>query len=413
MTSLLESQLGRLEELAAQKADELDGIAYDRYFPVYEVAIHFFAKKPVLLYGGMAINDLLPAKLRFYPPKQLPDLDVFAKDGQAMAEALVKAYRRKGYPSADTKPALHPGTWKVFVEGLQVADVTTLSPAAFRRLREGSIVGTLGIRLANPRFLCMTLHQMLSQPMDAHRWTKAYQRLVAFYHTYPPEKCYPKLEAADASATHAASTAAMQAVMAWLKGRPYVLFGAHAFVLMAKKAEKVAKQFGAPYYLPAHGTAIDLLVEEGQLEEAARSLVEHLRKMKGGDLGIGTVAVSKVHAADDFVPAHVFIRVGGRSFVGLYETQSCMGYSEHNGLRIAGIHTMIRMFLARSFSSHRHHHLEDSECIAHLLGWILLAHVPSRKRLLQPFLLSCYGQQPGLITMRREFHARSKKPSGK
>lgn len=402
-TSLLEGQLSRIEELAEKKAGEMDADAFHRYYPVYEIAIHFLRRKPVLLYGGTAINELLPKRLKFYPAQQLPDMDVFALDPVSMAKALVAEYHRKGVSTAVFKPALHPDTWKVFAEGLQVADITGITPAGYRRLREGSVVGPLGVRIANPRFLCLTMHQMLSQPMDAHRWTKTYKRLAAFYHVFPPAKCFPRMERAPAP------TEILPHVLTWLKSRPHVLVGAQAYLLLAMHAHLIADTYkpargestgflGTPGLMPKRGTLLDVLVDEAPAA-VAKELVAAL-VAQGMDAA--TLRVSRRYKADDFVAEHVLVLLRGRPVVGIYTAPSCMSYIETKGLRVATIHTLLRTYLSWTFSSHRHLHLEDNECISNMLGWVLLSHVPSRKKLLQPFVLECYGDQAGLITMRRE-----------
>ena len=73
MTILLDQQLKKIKSMAEKKALELEELQYEKYNVYFKSAIKFLKKEKVLMYGGSAINDLMPAKYKFYSERSLPD----------------------------------------------------------------------------------------------------------------------------------------------------------------------------------------------------------------------------------------------------------------------------------------------------------------------------------------------------
>lgn len=411
--SVVDQQLARIEKLAEQKAQQLEAANYAKYKPLFDIAVAYFAKQPVLMYGGTAINELMPARLRFYGDEVLPDLDVFATEEktEAIAQGLVNAFVKAGHRLAAYRPALHENTLKVFAEGVQVADISGVPKKAFAVLKKGSVVAPIGIPVVNTQFLRWSLHALLSQPYDAHRWRKVYERIVAFYQVFPPPKCDV---GAAVGVTPAATGAADRiggpvekrihdAAAAFFRERGVVLFGFDAIRLFAPKA--VAAKAVAARKQPL----FNVLTSE-EPRKVAYDLVRTLRETGGDGDGASAFSgpdlfkVSAEFAADTFVPEHVFVYYKKRLVAGIYAAETCLSYSEHRGMRIASLQTMLRMYMSLMLSVYPHHGDQKPACVANALAWVHLALVkaPSRRRLLEQFLLDCYGEQAGLFTLRRQ-----------
>ena len=415
--SAVDAQLVRIERLAEKKAEELEAVNYTKYAPLFEVAIAYFAKKPVLMYGGSAINDLMPAKFKFYGDSVLPDLDVFVSEEktEAVAQGLVNAFIKKGYTLAAYRPALHENTLKVFAEGVQIADISGVPKKAFAVLKKGSVISSLGIPIANTQFLRWSLHALLSQPYDAHRWKKVYERIVNFYQKFPPPRCDVGAAISVAAPAPGARNEAADriggvtdarihdTVSHFVRDNGLVMFGFDAVRLFAPK------NFGKRAVAAKNQPMFNLLVSE-EPRKVAYEIVRTLRAEGGADFSDPELfKVSVEYSADTFVPTHVFVFYKKRIVCGIYAADTCLSYVSHDGYKIASLQTMIRMYMSLMLSVYPHHADQTPACVANALAWVHLSLVksPSRKKMLEQFLLECYGDQAGLFTLRRQMLERA------
>jgi len=398
--------MAKLQEIAERKASQIDKSNYRKYNPLFKDLTAYLKSQKCLLYGGMAINELMPARLKFYGLDVLPDIDVFATDGAALAERVVAHFRKKGHDFTSASEALHPGTFKIYAEGLQVLDISTLDAASFKRLAKGGVKLSSGLKTADPQFLRMTLHILLSQPRDSHRWSKVLQRIVAFYDTFPvkaSKKCAPE---------ELSTLPELGAARDWLVSKDCVLCGTDAIMDVFKAAKTPISQIrikGVPQIAAlvnaassASGMATGSTTNMALLtpEDAAKECVARLEVASPAAYDISSFR------ADGFLPAHVIVthKPTRQPVIGIYESPACVSYVEYGKARVASIHTLLRLLLSHVFSSYKHARaaVEAYECLANMLSVVMLDTLTgSKKRLLQQFVVKCYGYQPGLVTMRR------------
>jgi hypothetical protein len=377
----MESQLQKIQRLAEQRAKELDKSNYQKYHGLFDIAIRHLRKQDVMLYGGFAINELMPRKDKIYEKFTLPDIDVFSVRSLKVAQDMVRDFRERGHELSNYTEALHPGTYKVFVEGVQVADITGISKAAFAKLARGAVRGESGLRVVNPQFLRLSLHLLLSQSSTADRWPKVFARLAKFYRHFPPKACSP---ASAPTAPAPLPEDAVAAMYRHLKEVPCVVFGSREIHEMLGDAAVLT---GVPQ--------IQVIVE-GDLKEAAQGFSKAA--------GVHLVA-SKVHAGDDFIGPHIFLSYKGVRVVAIYTVEECITYNLFKGLKVATIHTMLRMYLSMMMSPYRHFEkmTDHLECMVNALSLLQQdAATRSRKQLLQQLVLDCFGTQRGIYTLKRE-----------
>lgn len=357
----------RIEEIAKIKETELEEAQYEKYHDIFDTAIRALKRMRVMMYGGLAINDLLPEKLKFYPPRKLPDIDVFAVNAVDVAKQVVQYFKKHGYPLASFGPALHHGTFKVYVDGLQVVDVTNIAEKAYRHLVRDSVKGPHGLNIINPEYLRMTLHYMLSSPNDVHRWSKVYQRLVAFYEAFPVKK--PKSGPIIKSKI---PQDIYDAVTKFITSNEYVLFG----------------DDGTRYILA-----------DGDVLSVATKLAQEVPSLEVGEL----------YASDDIAPTHVVVTYKRKKVLWIYQTNSCMSYVTVDGHRVASVDTLITMYLQLALSTFKHHNRDALRRIADMTTLSLLASMKthSKRKQLQQFVLTCYGTQPGVATLIRKKHEKA------
>jgi len=226
----------------------------------------------------------------------------------------------------------------------------------------------------------MSLHMMLSQPNDAHRWNKVFQRLVAFYKINPPSKCIIRNIKTKANDDYLIS-----GIYDYIKTTEFIVFGHNEL-----------KQFFNGENMPnIQQPYIQLLVKE-DVYEIATDIIEKL--------GNPELKLSKVYDADDFIPRHIFIYNGKNKIVALYTASSCVSYINYKGLRYASIHTIIRMYMLMLFSSYSHFKddYNNIECLVNMLSILQYKHIGSKHKIFKEFIMDCYGIHKGLITLKRE-----------
>ena len=380
-------QIIKIESIAERKIDEIQRIEYEKYHHLFQLAAKFIKKHRVLMYGGTAINDLMPKSQKFYSDTELPDIDVFAVNAKSVAKHMVKEYKKRGFEFASFREALHENTFKVFVEGIQVLDITNVSESVYKRLARGKLKGSMGLYLANPEYLRSTLHDMMAHPWDAYRWPKVYKRLMYFYKVMPMKKCshipVPNIK-------HHIPEEAEEVFMKWAEEGEYVHFG----------GPEVDKE----YFDKVLRYDRDIIVTVGKNVKAhAEELISKLPQDIRSDF-----TISKVYDGDDlFAFDHVFVMYKGHKAFGIYQYKYCLSYVTLPNIRIASYQAMCYIYQSMQFSTYEHHKTDLIKCIMRMLGSIQLqimdnATKSSKKKIMNQFVLTCYGPYEGLVTLRRK-----------
>lgn len=400
MTSAIINSIDRklkfIDDLAEKKEDEKQKEYYVKYKSLFDTCINFINTKKVLLYGGTAVNELMPPNMKIYQGDVLPDIDVFSTNALSLATNLSKLYKKQGHTSS-VQEAIHPGTYKVFANGMQILDCTQVSKSDFKKLHKGYIMGDLKIPICNPEYIRMTLHKMLSQPNDAHRWKKVYGRLVYFYKVYPPKAC-PVSVKKEMGHKKLIPDDVVKSVQNQLHNTEYVLFGGS---VISQLFDTPSDVFSWPL-----GSYLDILC----MEEPNIVAKQMLEKLNNPYLKV-TRVYKDDSQSDIAVPDHVYITYKNKRLLGIYKSNACRSYIDMNGYRVASIHTLCTLYLALAWSSFTHHSKQHHQCILqmlHRLQFSLLKE-PSRKKLLQQFVMECYGFAEGIATMRRNRALRRQK----
>jgi hypothetical protein len=142
-----------------------------------------------ILYGGLAMNSLLPKELRFYEDNELPDFDFFTIDAGELSIKLSDHLQENNFKYTEVKHAIHEGTYKVFTNFQDVADITELSQHEYDIIFKMSVpkkVTYKTLKMAPVDFIKALAYLELCIPLGASfRWTKVYKRLLLFENAYP------------------------------------------------------------------------------------------------------------------------------------------------------------------------------------------------------------------------------------
>ena len=324
----------------------------------------FLKAHRVLCYGGTAINNLLPAKDRFYTTSEVPDYDFFSETPQEHSVIIANKIAAAGIENVEVKPGVHLGTYKVFADFHGVADITLLAPKVFENLWKEKL-NRHGIHYVPPNFLRMSMYLELSRPDgDISRWEKVYTRLMLLNKHYPivcTDTIVPPEEM---------SIEQKKAAVSMMKQHDVVMIGFSAMTRYENKAH---------WYTP-----LTLLAE--------REVIDQVSKGKK----------TLEHEETEIMPRRVdVLDDNGGILYQFYETQACHSYhTTGDGLKIASIPTLLQFFLALIYSGEPKDEVTRILCVAQRL-MEMAANKPNRAlALLTP--TSCLGKQPSLLELRRD-----------
>lgn len=393
------SIIKKIENIVQNKDEEEEFRYYEKYKDLFEETYKILRKKKVLLYGGVAINELLPPKLQFYKTTVLPDIDILTIDGEKLAKDIVTHFTKKGYNNLTTSQseALHPGTYKVFVDSLQILDITNIPKNVYKRLSEHSVLSKrLQLKIVDVQFLRMTLHLILAKGDAAtvYRWEKVLERLILFYKQFPPKLCKKSIKNyMNQDKEHKNDIIPedlITKIYSILKETDYILFGLHEIELLLDKSINPA----------VIQCPIQILVKTNNLQEFAGYFINKI--------GVHTniyrkyLTISQVYKKDTIIPDHIYIYYKHKPLLTIFNAEVCFGYNLYNGIKIASIHTIIYMYLCMILSPYKHfHNVNSLECLVNMLALKQIKLRSTKKKLYQDIVSECYGEVIGLVTLRK------------
>jgi hypothetical protein len=385
---------------------------------IIEILERFLQQKPLICYGGTAINNILPKQDQFYNRDlEIPDYDFYSKNALNDAIELANIYADAGYLEVEAKAGVHHGTFKVYVNFIPIADITSLHEDIFDALLVDAIK-VAGIKYCPANFLRMNMFLELSRPMgDVSRWEKVFKRLILLNNHYPVNPTVNcdvvnfqnKLEAKTVNSilsskeSLSASSSAKDTnieeeihviIRDALVSMDAVFIGGYACALYseymdAKDKRKVQKT-----------ADFDVIVED--IEKGAIILKERLEDK------INKKIVMIQHAEiSEIIPKHIEIKIDNDSVAFLYEPIACHNYNKitiENGttVNVATIDTLLSFYLAFMYAKKKYYNKDKILCMAMFLFNVQQKNRLKQKGLLKRFSLLCIGKQSSLEQIRSE-----------
>jgi hypothetical protein len=175
---------------------------YNEYNDVINLISSFIIKKRLILYGGFVINIILPKKLRFYKDYTINDFDCFSKNPLNDSIELAKIIKNKGYSYIKIKKAKHNGTYRVYVYGKQIFDISIIKSNIYDNLLKYSKKEKKLLKHYKEKYniiplsmIKKNLYYELSRPeQSGYRWEKIYERLNVLNDIYPTQLIDTKYE---------------------------------------------------------------------------------------------------------------------------------------------------------------------------------------------------------------------------
>ena len=188
----LTGQLQQIDQFADILQDKIDyDSAHDEdIVKGIRIVEDFLRRKHRVCYGGSAMNAHLPKKYKFYDPdKTIPDYDFFSPDVEGDVEDLVKTLKAEGFTEVDSRPGMHAGTMKVFLNFFGIADISSI-PNDLYDIFEDRAKTINGINFMDIDSLRMMMYLEISRPKgDVERWHKVYERILLLQYVAKPKHC--------------------------------------------------------------------------------------------------------------------------------------------------------------------------------------------------------------------------------
>lgn len=150
-----------------------------------KIVKEFIIKKGLILYGGSALDILLPKNNKIYTNDKLFDFDAYSsdpiKDGKELVDLLIK----NKFKYVQLRQAMFTNdTFKVFVENIPACDITRISKIEYDKMKAISYTRRKML-IASPHILIKYMCMELSQPhLSYYRWDKVYERHMVFDKIY-------------------------------------------------------------------------------------------------------------------------------------------------------------------------------------------------------------------------------------
>jgi len=385
---------------------------------IIEIVEQFLRDRKRICYGGTAINNILPLEDQFYDKKvELPDYDFYSPDPLKDAKDLADIYYSKGYEEVEAKAGMHPGTFKVFVNYIPVADITYLVDDIYKNIKKRAIIVD-SIYYTPANYLRMSMYLELSRPQgDVSRWEKVLKRLSLLNKHYPlkGKNCdneeiqrlfeYGVKKSVSTSPSKNDNNDNVLSRLTQVESLIFtttrdalvaqgcIFFGAYANRMILKQHPNI-RNVPVPR-IPD----FDVLSLEPQ--NTARIIKERLT-----NIGIKKIKIVKRPGVGEIIAPHYEVKVGSETLVFIYEPLACHSYnvikSTGKSIRIATIDTMLSFYLSFAYVSRKYYKENRILCMSEYLFDVQQKNRLSQKGLLKRFTIDCYGDQMTMEKMRAE-----------
>ena len=389
---ILREAVDKAEETAAKKLINSDSVQ-----EIIDIVEQFLRKKKLVCYGGTAINNILPVEDQFYDKStELPDYDFFSSNALENAKELADIYAKHGYDDVEAKTGVHHGTFKVFVNFIPVADITSLPKNLFKSIQNKSIKVD-GIAYAPPDYLRMAMYLELSRPKgDVSRWEKVLKRLTLLNKNFPMRN--PKCEHNNFMRSFEGSKEQSEKIYYIVKKSiidlGLVFFGGYASKLYSKFMPRNLRQ-----KLSLKNPDFDVLALN---PERAATIIKERLEMEN----IKDVKIKKQKNIGEIISEHYEITIKNDTVAFIYKPLACHSFNKINikgkEVKVATIDTMLSFYLAFLFANKPYYDHDRIYCMSQYLYLVQSKNRLAQKGVLKRFSLNCVGDQITLESMRNE-----------
>jgi len=181
-------------KVSSDLIDKIEGIKLQILEPtkqeldtVANIVLDFIIDKRRKLYGGTALNMSLKDKNpkdAIYGDNEIPDLDFYSPDPIKDLMELCNILHDKGYSKVEGKEAQHKGTYSIFVNYNNSADISYVPRNVYNRM---PFITVDKVTIIHPHFVLLDMMRMFSDPIlsASFRWVKSMNRIEALQKHFP------------------------------------------------------------------------------------------------------------------------------------------------------------------------------------------------------------------------------------
>lgn len=175
-------------EIEKKKADKIEkDINRDEIMSMNKIVMDFVRTRKRKIYGGYAQNKVIIAKTpsdAFYNDKDIPDIDVYSPDPLQDVVDLSNLFKDAGFKNIIGKDAQHKETYKIFVNQINVIDLSYVPKIIYNKI---PYIEIDGIQYVHPCFVYIDMYRILTDPLysASFRWKKIFPRLYKLQKNYP------------------------------------------------------------------------------------------------------------------------------------------------------------------------------------------------------------------------------------
>ena len=386
--TILRTAVDKVEKLQGMKTANSDEIK-----KMISIVETFIRRKKLICYGGTAINNILPKQSQFYNKDlEIPDYDFFSANALNDCKELCDIFYKEGFEEVEGKSGQHHGTYKVFVNFIPIADITSIPNELFKSLAQEAIK-VAAILYAPPNYLRMGMYLELSRPNgDTSRWEKVLKRLSLLNQFYPLKatKC-GEVDFQRIMFNPNQMESIYENVKQTLVDQGVVFFGGYALSQYSK-------------YMPKEFQHKINQIPDFDVFTETPHLVAEIVKERLEDIDIKNVKIIKHEAVGELVAVNYEIRVGKDMICFIYEPIACHSYNviQDNGykIKIATIDTIMSFYLAFIYIDRPYYNVERLLCMSAFLFEVQQRNRLEQRGLLRRFSIECVGHQETVEEMR-------------
>lgn len=382
--------------MAVDKAEKLQGMKSansDEIKKMIGIVETFIRRKKLICYGGTAINNILPKQSQFYNKDlEIPDYDFFSAKALNDCKELCDVFYKEGFEEVEGKAGQHHGTYKVFVNFIPIADITSIPNELFKSLSQEA-VKVSGIMYAPPNYLRMGMYLELSRPNgDISRWEKVLKRLSLLNQYYPlrATKC-SEVDFQRTMNNPKQNESIYENVKQTLVDQGVVFFGGYALSQYSK-------------YMPKEFQHKINQIPDFDVFTENPHLVAEIVKERLEDINIKNVKIIRHDAVGELVAVNYEIKIGREIICFIYEPIACHSYNviQDKGykIKIATIDTIMSFYLAFIYIDREYYNVDRLLCMSAFLFEVQQRNRLEQRGLLRRFSIECVGHQETVEEMR-------------
>lgn len=380
---------------------------------IFKIVIDFIIKKKLLVYGGYAVNSILPKSKRFYNGYELPpDIDIFSTNSKNDAIELTNILFQNGYKFSEVKVGIHYETFKIYVNFMPIVDITNISKQFFNIMLQISnsekkdimkYASDCKINIVPLAFLRLSLHLELSRPRGyIDRWIKLYKRMTLLYDYYP----IPLMNTCDGFFKDHSKR------FLEIKNKLYEIVEQLDLIIIGMDAIKVYLNKGGinipeDFILHKHMTVVDII--SPKYINHTNLIISFLKPYLQSNEKLTFKKYSSLNKGD-LLPYHTIIYFittidnedRSRPLIGVYESNACYAYKIINKHKIASIDTILSFMYAWLLIQRSYLNKEKLKCILSWLLHIQYKFLESKKLEFHLFEQKCQGKQLEISEMKEQ-----------